>query len=201
MELLGNDQCPFAADGDERFDAENIEVRQRLAYRQLGKDLLAIDGLYKMPAVPRAQYRPAARQYAADALCRQRPRMRLAEDALKAVLDPDDVHPKLADRRPHDSPDRRVQPRRIAAACENTDLFIHKATEMPILLETPKEVSQWLQEPRRGRRNIAQRETLGWNAQKTPEPAKRATSGCPLYCDTRTPDTVATSYVDNYTIK
>ena len=53
--------------------------------------------------------------------------MGLAQDPLKAVLDADTAHPDFTDRRSDDRPDRSVQPRRIAAARQDTDLLIHKS--------------------------------------------------------------------------
>ena len=73
-----------------------------------GKIGLPLTILTKLSAVSRTQDRSAPRQDAADAFGRQFSRMRFAEDALKAVLDADAVHPEFADRRPDDRPDRRI---------------------------------------------------------------------------------------------
>ena len=138
VKLLGDRQRAFAAEHDQGLDTENVEIRQRLADRHFRKHRFPVDHLYKASAVSRAQDRAAAGQNAADALRRQLYRVRFAEDALEAVFDPDDIHPILADRRPDDRPDHRVQARRIAAARQYSDLLIHNRNQNLILSEKSK---------------------------------------------------------------
>src|SRR5436190_548119 len=125
VKLFGDRESPFTADRDQRFDAQYIEVRQRLADGQLGNLRLAVDHFDKTAFVSRPQNCATARQNAAHRRTCELHRMRFAENAFEAVLDADALHPKLADRRPYNSTNYRVQAWGIAAAGQYSDLFIH----------------------------------------------------------------------------
>jgi hypothetical protein len=77
---------------------------------------LAVNHLDKTPLVACPEYRAASRQYPADAFRGQFHSLGLAKDALKAVLDPDDLHSEFADSRSNDCADNGIKAWRIAAA-------------------------------------------------------------------------------------
>src|SRR5881392_1657970 len=111
VELFRDSQSTLAAKHDKCLDPEYVEVCQRLIYRKLRKMKLPVDYFHKTAAVSRSEYRTAAGQNAADRLSGELHRVRLAENALKAVLDTDTLHPKFADRGTNHGADHRVESR------------------------------------------------------------------------------------------
>src|SRR5829696_174252 len=82
MKLLRDRQRTFAAESYKRLYAENIQVRDRLAYRHLRIEWFALDHPDKASLVSRPKNCPAPRKYSADAFLRQDAGVRLAQNAL-----------------------------------------------------------------------------------------------------------------------
>ena len=117
IKLIRDSERAFAAEDDERVDAEHTHVGDRFFVDVFDAALAAFSCAFdKSAAVASAENRAAARQQSAHFAGRQEPGFSGAEQSFEAVFDTDDAHAVFARCSLHDRANHGVETGRIAAS-------------------------------------------------------------------------------------